>query len=196
MDKTALLIIDVQVGTVPLVPIPQSYLPLMVDTINQTRLAGGKIIYVVVSFRPSHPECSPRNVIFGGMAKSNAYVTGAPETAIHPSIAPLSTDIVVEKKRVSAFSGSDLDVVLRSLGVEKLVMAGMITSGVVLSTVCEAADKDFDIVVLRDLCVDVEEETHRVLMDNLFAKRGEVISARDWIGELKTGKDRSRRSLY
>lgn len=75
--------------------------------------------------------------------------------------------------------------VLRSLGVEKLIMAGMITSGVVLSTVCEAADKDFEIVVLRDLCADVEEETHRVLMDNLFAKRGVVVCARDWIKELK-----------
>ena len=185
MDKTALLIMDVQAGTVPLVSISETYLPLMADTINFARSAGVKIIYITISFRPSHPECSPRNLIFGGLAKSNAYVNGAPETAIHPSIAPLPTDIVVEKKRVSAFSGSDLDVVLRSLGVEKLVMAGMITSGVVLSTVCEAVDKDFEIVVLRDLCVDFKEETHRVLMDDLFAKRGVVVGARDWIKELK-----------
>ena len=106
-------------------------------------------------------------------------------TAIQSSIAPLPTDIVVEKKRVSAFSGSDLDVVLRSLGVEKLVMAGMITSGVVLSTVCEAADKDFEIVVLRDLCADFKEETHSMLMDDPFAMRGVAVGARDRIKELK-----------
>lgn len=185
MDKTAFLVMDVQTGVVPLVPINDTYLPLMADTINSARSAGIKIIYTVVSFRPSHPECSPRNPIFGVLAKSNSFVTGAPATAIHPSIAPLPTDIVVEKKRVSAFSGSDLDIVLRSLGVEKLVMAGIITSGVVLSTLCEAVDKDFEIVVLRDLCVDFKEETHRVVMDDLFAKRGTVVGARDWIKELK-----------
>ena len=49
--------------------------------------------------------------------------------------------MVVEKKRVSAFTGSGLDVVLRGLGVEKLVLCGLSTSGVVLSTVCEASDR-------------------------------------------------------
>lgn len=176
---------DVQTGIVPGVPIPPTYLPLMSDTINTARSAGVKIIYIILSFRPSHPECSPRNPIFGGaLAMTNAYVATAPETVIHPSIAPLSTDIVVEKKRVSAFTGSDLDVVLRSLGVEQLVMMGMITSGVVLSTVCEAFDKDFEIVVLSDLCVDFEEETHRVVMNSVIAKRGKVVGAREWMEDL------------
>jgi nicotinamidase-related amidase len=192
MEETALLIMDVQTGTVSSVPVPQTYLPLMSDTINTARSAGVKIIYIVVSFRPSHPECSPCNSIFGQLAKSNAYVATAPETVIHPSIAPRSTDIVVEKKRVSAFVGSDLDVVLRSLGVKKLVMAGLITSGVVLSTACEAADRDFEIVVLRDLCVDFEEETHRVLMDSVFAKRGKVVVASEWIEDLTACKAESR----
>jgi nicotinamidase-related amidase len=83
------------------------------------------------------------------------------------------------------FTGSDLDVVLRSLGVEKLVIASMITSSVVLSTVYKATDKDFKIVVLRDLYVDFEEETNRVLIDDLFVKRGAVVGARDWIKEFK-----------
>jgi nicotinamidase-related amidase len=57
-----------------------------------------------------------------------------PSTQIHPGVVPQPGDIVVTKRRVSAFSGSDLDAVLRSLDVDSLVLTGIATSGVVLST--------------------------------------------------------------
>ncbi len=86
---------------------------------------------------------------------------------------------------MSAFSGSGLDVVLRGLGVETLVLAGVSTGGVVLSTVCEAADRDFGIIVLRDGCLDGSVALHDMLMDGVFGKRGEVVSAEQWLGRLK-----------
>jgi nicotinamidase-related amidase len=64
----------------------------------------------------------------------------------------------VVKKRVSAFSGSDLEVLLRSLDVTHLVLTGIATSGVVLSTLREAADKDYRLTVLSDGCLDGDEE--------------------------------------
>jgi nicotinamidase-related amidase len=185
MSKTALLIMDVQAGNVTRVPIPPSYLPLMASTIATARASSVKIVYVTISFRPGHAECSPSNPVFGAAAKLNAFVSGSAGTEIEPSVAPQESDIVVVKKRVSAFTGSDLEIVLRSLGVQTLVLAGMSTSGVVLSTVCEAADKDFELVVLRDLCVDRDEEVHRVLMDSVFMKRGKVIGAEEWVDGLK-----------
>jgi len=185
MSKTALLIMDVQAGNIPRVSVPPTYLSLMASTIYSARASSIKIIYVTISFRPGHPEISPSNPVFGAAAKSNLFVSGTPGTEIEPSIAPQESDVVVVKKRVSAFAGSDLEMVLRSLGVQTLVLAGMSTSGVVLSTLCEAADKDFELVVLRDLCVDRDEEVHSVLMDSVFAKRGKVISAEEWVAGLK-----------
>ena len=67
---------------------------------------------------------------------------------------------------------------------QTLVLAGMSTSGAVLSTVCEAVDKDFKLVVLRDLCVDRDEEVHRVLMDSVFKKLGKVVGGEEWVGTL------------
>ncbi|TVY85596.1 Maleamate amidohydrolase, partial [Lachnellula willkommii] len=141
-------------------------------------------IYITVAFRPGHPEVSPSNKLFGPAAASNLFVSGSPSTAIDPSIAPVEGDILVEKKRVSAFAGSGLETVLRGLGVKRLVLAGVSTSGVVLATVCQAFDLDFEVLVLRDLCVD-KEPVHGVLMEEVFGKRGEVVLADEWLETLK-----------
>ena len=84
-------------------------------------------------------------------------------TKVHPDIAPLAGEVTVIKRRVSAFTGSDLEVVLRAFGIQHLVLTGISTSGVVLSTIREASDKDYRITVLADCCVDRDEEVHHVL---------------------------------
>jgi nicotinamidase-related amidase len=102
----------------------------------------------------------------------------------HPALAPQPDEIVLTKKRVSAFSGSDLDVVLRSLGVESLVLTGIATSGVVLSTLREAADLDFTLTVLSDGCLDHDAEVHRILMDKVFPRQASVMSAVEWKAQI------------
>jgi nicotinamidase-related amidase len=185
MSKTALLIMDVLVANVSRNTLPPAYLPLMASTIAAARASSVKIIYVTISFRPGYPEITPFHPTFSAAAKANAFLSGSPEVKVHSAIAPQAGDIVVVKKRVSAFVGSDLEVILRSLGVQTLVLTGISTGGVVLSTLCEAADKDFGLVVLRDLCVDPKEEVHRVLMENIFTKRGKVVGAEEWLEALK-----------
>jgi nicotinamidase-related amidase len=184
MSTTALLVMDIQVGVASRLPLSQTYLPLIRKTITTAR-SHMKIIYVTVSFRPGHPEVAPTSApAFTGGKANSLFVAGSLETAIEPSIAPIEGDIVVEKKRVSAFTGSGLDVILRGLGVKTLVLAGMATGGVVLSTVCEASDLDFKIVVLDDLCVDPDEKLHEMLVEKIFKKRGEVLGAEEWLKTL------------
>jgi len=90
-------------------------------------------------------------------------------------------DIVVVKRRVSAFTGSDLEVVLRGRGIGHLVLAGISTSGVVLSTVREAADKDYQLTVLKDICADVDPEVHAVLVDKVFPRQATVMTTEEWM---------------
>jgi hypothetical protein len=100
---------------------------------------------------------------------------------IHPDVAPQPDDIIITKKRVSAFAGSDLDIVLRAGGIDHLVLTGIATSGVVLSTLRQAADLDFNLTVLTDGCLDSDPEVHRVLTEKVFPRQAEVITVADWI---------------
>ena len=135
------------------------------------------VIYVAVGFRAGHPEISPRNMIFSAIRQTGIFGPGAPGVEIHPAVAPLERDIVVVKHRVGAFLGTDLEMVLRAGGIDTLVMAGIATSGVVLSTLRHAADADFRIVVAADCCSDRDAEVHRVLLEKVFPRQAQVASA-------------------
>lgn len=95
-------------------------------------------------------------------------------------MAPEPGDILVTKRRVSAFAGSDLDMVLRSNDIDHLVLTGIATSGVVLSTLRQAADLDFTLTVLSDGCLDNDPEVHQVLTEKVFPIQAEVTTVADW----------------
>ena len=181
-DRTALLVMDVQAGIVQRLGDPE-LLDRLARAIAAAREAGVLVIFVGVAFRAGHPEISPRNSMFSAVAARGAMVAG-PATEVHDAVAPRDGDITLTKLRVSAFSGSPLEVILRARGVESLVLSGIATSGVVLSTVREAADRDFDLIVLKDGCADPDAEVHRVLTEKLFPRQAAVTSVADWVGSL------------
>ena len=119
--------------------------------------------------------------MFSSFVTAGAMMDGDPGSEVHASIAPLHGDIMVTKRRVSAFAGSDLDVVLRALDVKALALAGISTSGVVLSTIRQAADMDYDLTVLRDCCADGDPEIHRVLLEKVFPRQASVTTAQAWL---------------
>ena len=101
--------------------------------------------------------------------------------AIHEAVAPEANDIVVTKHRVSAFGGTDLEMILRAKEIETLILFGFSTSGVVLSTIRHAADADFRIIVIRDCCADNDPEVHACLMDKVFPRQATVVSAAEFL---------------
>lgn len=173
---------DVQSVVVSRYPDP-AYLPRLAAAVGASRAAGIPVIYVVVGFRPGYQEVSPNNKMFGGLA--HAKPPADPEaSAVHPAVAPEKDDIIVTKRRVSAFTGSDLDLVLRAGEIDHLVLTGVATSGVVLSTLREAADRDLTLTVLADGCLDSDPEVHRVLTEKIFPMQAEVRTIADWAGSL------------
>jgi nicotinamidase-related amidase len=180
-SHTALLVMDVQARIVARYAQTGDVLERINIAITTARAASIPVIYVVVAFRPGYPEISPKNKSFSAIKQQQSPLH-ATTTAmeIHPAIAPQPTDIVVTKRRVSAFSGSDLEVVLRAQGISHLVLCGIATSGVVLSTLREAADKDYELTVLSECCVDSDEEVQRVLLSKVFPRQAEVLHAEAW----------------
>ena len=101
-----------------------------------------------------------------------------------PVLSLTETDVRVARRRLSAFTGSDLEILLRTKNIDHLVLTGVSTSGVVLSTLREAVDKDYVLTVLSDLCADRDEEVHRVLTEKVFPRHADVISSTEWLSTL------------
>jgi len=158
------------------------------SVLSGARRAGIPVIHVVVSFRGGYPEISPRNKIFSGLVKASGMLQeGTEGAAIHPRVAPQSGDVVVNRRRVGGFFNTELETVLKSMDITSLVMFGIATSGVVLSTLRSASDADYEIVVLADCCADFDEEVHRVLTQKIFPSQATVVNAQDFLHALRRG---------
>jgi nicotinamidase-related amidase len=182
---SALLVMDFQIGVVDMISEDRDGLLARTgELLHAARAVGMRVIYVAVGFRAGYPEVSAKHPTFGQIKQSGRFGAGDASTAIHPTLAPTAEEVVVTKHRVSAFAGTDLDMILRANAIDTLVLAGLATSGVVLSTVRHAADADYRIVVVGDCCGDRDAEVHRVLLDKVFARQTTVTTARTVIDAL------------
>jgi len=181
--KSVLLVMDMQAGIVGMMPDASTVLGNNVKAIAKARANNIPVIYIVVGFRNGAPEVSANNKTFSGIAERLHGVNMADFMAVHNDLKPLDNEVVVVKRRVSAFTGSDLEVILRAYGADHLILTGIATSGVVLSTLREAADKDYKLTVLADCCADNDEEIHRVLINKVFPRQADVVEWSAWMPE-------------
>jgi len=175
-EHTALLVMDFQQGVLQRISGLEPLLGRVQRAIADVRDHGGTIGYVRVAFTEQDWAAVPAaNPIFARAAQDRSMHHEDPATAIHDSLAPQPGDIVVRKTRVGAMSTTDLDRQLRDRGIDTLVLAGISTSGVVLATVIEAADRDYRLYVLSDATEDPDEQTRDVLLGKVFPRRAQVI---------------------
>ncbi len=180
-SHTALLVMDIQPAIIDNAQDKDAFLARTEKAIATARSKGVRVIFVVVGFREGYPEAPiATNKVFGHLRERNPSVMVHPQ----PLIEIQEHDIVVVKKRVSAFAGSDLDIILRAQQITDIVVTGIMTSGVVLSTVREAADKDYNITVLSDLCADPKPDVHQILMEKVFPWQAEVTTSEEWMASI------------
>src|SRR3984885_8396702 len=177
-SRSVLLLMDFQHGIVERLGAPP-VIEAADRAAKAARAAGIAVMFVRVAFRPGYPEVAESNSSFSALAAQggDAFTQDHPVSQVHA--AP-----VIIKRRVSAFSGSDLDVLLRAAGADTLILAGISTSGVVLSTLRQAADLDYRLTVLADACADTDVEGHRVLTEKVFPRQALVTTTDDWIASL------------
>ncbi len=175
-EHTALLVMDFQHGVVARMPGLDPLLARVQQVIADMRDHGGTIAYVRVAFTEADwAVIPPANAVFARVGENRLMPDEDPSTAIDDRLAPQTGDIVVRKTRVGAMSTTDLDRQLRHRGINTLVLAGLSTSGVVLSTLIEAADRDYRLYVLSDGTDDPDTEARDVLLGRIFPRRAQVI---------------------
>jgi nicotinamidase-related amidase len=184
--RTAVLSMDLQTGIVSQYVKDDGLIPRAASVLQQARRAHLPVVHVKVGFRPDVPEASPRNLFLSAIKASPPHQRFFQNQsgAIHPGIAPDEGDLIVTKSRVSAFAGTDLDLLLRAKDVNTLILFGIATSGVVLSTVLQGADMDYRLVVVKDCCVDLDPDLHTCLVDKVLPRQATVVSADDVVGAL------------
>ena len=175
--QCALLIMDYQPLVLDLVGDGDKLVEQANDAIGVARRHGVSVVFVRVAFSDDDYAAVPAtNRAFAAVAAGRQLHVSAPATAIHPALARRPDDIIVRKTRVSAFSTTNLDEQLTNLGITTLVLAGLTTSGVVLSTVREAADRDYRLALLSDCVGDPRREVHDVLMEQVFPGQADIIT--------------------
>lgn len=176
--RSALLLMDYQNGVVDrYVGKDRQLLDRAAAAVDTARAAGATIGYVRVGLDEAEAAAVPvTNKTFSALV-GGSMGPDDPATAVVDDVAPAEGDIVVRKRRVGAFSTTDLDDLLRARGIDTLLLAGIATSGVVLSTVRDAADRDYRLIVLGDLCADRDPEVHRVLLEKVFPRQADVVDS-------------------
>jgi nicotinamidase-related amidase len=179
--RTALLVMDYQGGVLDRLSDADVLLARTADAISYVRGQGGYVGYVRVAFEDADFDAIPATSMMGTRvaAMGQRFHVDSPVTAIHEQVAPEPGDIVVRKTRVGAFSTTNLDKQLRQRGIDTLLLAGLSTSGVLLSTVRDASDRDYRVFVLADLSADPEPDVHEFLTQRIFPRQSHVITSAD-----------------
>jgi nicotinamidase-related amidase len=182
---TAVLSMDCQAGLVSIYAQGDqaAFRARAAGVLNYARASHITVIHIKVGFRPGLPEVGSENQLFGAIKASPQHQSlfQEPLGNIDPALAPVENEIVITKHRASAFTGTDLAMILRVNDLDTLILFGISTSGVVLSTLLEACDADFRLAVIEDCCADLDADLHRALMERLFPLRATVLSTADFV---------------
>jgi nicotinamidase-related amidase len=182
VSHAALLSMDLQAAIVSIYAKEQpDFLTRVADVLSAARQRAIPVIHVQVGFRAGLPEVNERNALFGAIKTNPQWqqMFQGPAGAIHAKVAPIDDEVIITKHRVNAFHGTDLEMILRAKGIDTLILLGIATSGVVLSTLLDASDADYRLLVVKDCCVDTDLEVHTCLIEKLFPRRAIVLSAAD-----------------
>ncbi|WP_405495513.1 cysteine hydrolase family protein [Streptomyces sp. NBC_00096] len=192
--RTALLVLDYQNGILPILDKDEAeaLLDRMHTVTGAVRARNITVAYVHIGLTDAEWDAVPDTNASFTMAARNHRIRPEDEAAaITDRLAPQDGDIVVRKLRFGAMSTTDLDRQLRERGIDTLIVTGVTTSGVVLSTVLDAADRDYKIYLLSDGVTDPDPEVHRVLLDKVFPSRAQLIDTPELLTLLELACDHS-----
>ncbi|RAJ38589.1 nicotinamidase-related amidase [Kitasatospora sp. SolWspMP-SS2h] len=141
--------------------------------IERARAADIPVIYVVVGFTAGYPEWPPGSPIFRAAKPDGRLLLGDWATQVHDAVKPAEGEPVIAKHRISPFHGTGLDLLLRTLGVDTLLLTGVSTDMVILATARDGHDRDYRVKVLEDATAADGPEMHRAAL-TVIARCAEI----------------------
>jgi len=133
--------------------------------IEYARTHDTPVVYVTVGFTAGYPEYPVTSPVFTAAGREAGLLQiGTWNQSIHEDLAPLPTERLVTKRRVSPFYATDLELLLRAQSIERLLLCGVATDHVVTAVARDGHDRDFQIVVLEDCCAAASSDRHEAAL--------------------------------
>ncbi|WP_427306877.1 isochorismatase family cysteine hydrolase [Cupriavidus sp. H39] len=174
--QTALVVMHYQTDILALFP---SVAPTLLSNTRKlcdaARAVGVGVYFAKIHFSPGYPEVSPLNRNGQGIKQLGLFT----DDQVSPELGRRDTEPLIIAHRASVFFGTDLQLRLSARGIDTLILAGIASTGVVLSSVAYASDADFRLFTVRDCCYDPDQVVHDHLFSTAFESRTTVLSLAD-----------------
>jgi maleamate amidohydrolase len=174
--QTALVVMHYQTDILGLFPsVAPALLANTRKLCDAARAKGVSVYFANLRFSPGYPEVSPLNKNGQGIKQLGLFVDDQPS----PELAQQANESLIIAHRASVFFGTDLEARLSAQGADSLIMVGIASTGVVLSSVAYASDADFRLYTVKDCCYDPDQVVHEHLFSTAFDSRTTVLSLAD-----------------
>jgi nicotinamidase-related amidase len=155
------------------------------DTVRTAFLSLDFVTYIVENCSHDDTVAERAAAALGAARRAGLpvfHVVPAPMIdQFYPPLAPAEGETVLGKSSISAFATTNLDDRLREAGVGQVIIAGVATSGTVLSTTRWAADIGYKVIVCADACADMDAGAHAALVD-------QRVFPTSWLGLWRFGR--------
>ncbi len=189
-DRTALVVVDMQngfcrsEGSIAQLDLDYARLaeaiPGCVRLVSAARAAGVPVVFTRFVYRADFRDGGVLVEHFlPALADVNALVEGTWDMELVDELQPVDGDFVIDKNRCSSFYGTRLEPTLTSMGIQRLVVAGVTTNMCVETTVRDASQRDYEVFVVGDACGELEEERHRVSLRTMGFGFARVVGVSD-----------------
>jgi nicotinamidase-related amidase len=173
IDTAALVIMHYQIDVFAILfgEQPSPLLDRCNALIRRWRATGRPLLFPNFFLGENYEHASNSNRLISSIVPTGRFRNALPMKglAIEPH------DVFYSCPRASVFHGTTLDADLRTRGIGTLVMAGISSTGVVLSSITWASDADYDVRLVEDCCYDPDREAHKALFRTGYGGRAQVV---------------------
>lgn len=174
--QTALVVMHYQTDILGLFPsVAPALLANTRKLCDAARAKGVSVYFANLRFSPGYPEVSPLNKNGQGIKQLGLFI----DDRTSPELGQQANEPLISAHRASVFFGTDLQARLCAQGVDSLIMVGIASTGVVLSSVAHASDADLRLYTVKDCCYDPDSVVHEHLFATAFDSRTTVLSLAD-----------------
>jgi nicotinamidase-related amidase len=177
------------------VSIPLSGILAEAGTLERMQLAlqasreqGVLVVYVNASHRKGYPEVPPNAApLAAGLVKTNAFLRGTWGAQVVEELEPQEDEIEIANYSTSAFTYTELDLILRNRAIRTVVLAGLATQWIVESTARDAFNRGYSVWTLADCCNSPDRQAHDYCVKNTLPMLGVVCRAADYVKAISPG---------